>query len=62
MKSFNYYQPTEIRFGCGRIMEVGEVAAKFGKRCLIVTVPIFPAIESQLEKVKKWCDTESHNR
>ena len=38
MKSFNYYQPTEILFGCGRIKEVGEIVAKYGKRCLLVTV------------------------
>jgi alcohol dehydrogenase YqhD (iron-dependent ADH family) len=33
MKSFTYFQPTEIRFGRGRLEEVGEVAARFGKRC-----------------------------
>jgi len=38
MKNFNYYQPTEILFGCGRIKEVGETVAKYGKRCLLVTV------------------------
>jgi len=52
MKNFNYYQPTEIRFGCGRLYEVGEVVAKFGKRCLLVTVPPFPAIEPTYDKVK----------
>jgi alcohol dehydrogenase class IV len=39
MKSFNYYQPTEIRFGRGRLSEVGEVTARYGGRCLLVTVP-----------------------
>lgn len=52
MKNFNYYQPTEIRFGWGRVKEVGEVAAKYGKRCLLVTVPVFPALEPVFEKVK----------
>lgn len=37
MKSFNYFQPTEIRFGMGRTEEVGEVVAKLGKRCLLVS-------------------------
>ena len=37
MKDFNYYQPTEIRFGCGRVSEVGDVIKKFGTKCLIVT-------------------------
>jgi alcohol dehydrogenase class IV len=52
MKSFTYYQPTEIRFGRGRLDEVGEVVARYGKRCLIVTVPAFPAFEPLLERVK----------
>ena len=30
MKSFNYYQPTDIRFGPGRIPEIGELAAEQG--------------------------------
>ncbi|UCF44170.1 MAG: iron-containing alcohol dehydrogenase [Planctomycetota bacterium] len=52
MKNFNYYQPTEIRFGCGRLGEVGEVVAKFGKRCLLATVPAFAALEPVFDKVK----------
>jgi alcohol dehydrogenase class IV len=52
MKSFTYYQPTEIRFGRGRLDEVGEMVARYGKRCLIVTVPAFPALKPVLERVK----------
>lgn len=52
MKSFNYHQPTEIRFGRGRVNEVGEAVARFGKRCLLVTVTSFPEIEPMYEKVK----------
>ncbi len=39
MKSFTYHQPTEIRFGRGRIQEVGQAVARFGRRALVVTVP-----------------------
>ena len=42
MKDFTYFQPTEIRFGTGRIREVGEEVARWGRRCLLVTVPVFP--------------------
>ena len=52
MKSFTYFQPTEIRFGRGRLDEVGEVTARFGKRCLIVTGPVFSAIEPVFDRVK----------
>jgi len=38
VKPINYFQPTEIRFGRGRLSEVGEVAARYGERCLLVTV------------------------
>lgn len=52
MKSFTYFQPTEIRFGRGRLDEVGKMVAQHGKRCLIVTVPIFPAFETVLGRVE----------
>jgi alcohol dehydrogenase class IV len=61
MKGFDYYQPTEIRFGRGRVKEIGEVVSRFGKRCLIVTVPLFPEIEPVFSKVKDSlgkCDVE----
>lgn len=32
MKAFNYYAPTEIVFGCGRVLEIGQIAARYGKK------------------------------
>jgi len=52
MKSFNYHQPTEIRFGRGRVSEVGEAVASYGKRCLLVTVSAFPEITPVYDKIK----------
>ena len=52
MRDFSYFQPTEIRFGHGRVGEIGEVVSRFGSRCLIVTVPPFPEIEPVFNKVK----------
>ncbi|MDR1137197.1 MAG: iron-containing alcohol dehydrogenase [Synergistaceae bacterium] len=37
MKSFNYFAPTEIVFGCGRVDEIGEYALRYGKKALLVT-------------------------
>jgi len=37
LKPFVNYQPTEIRFGCGRISEIGQAVSPYGKRCLIVS-------------------------
>ena len=34
---FNYYQPTRIHFGIDRTDEIGDIAIKYGKKCLLVT-------------------------
>ncbi|MBF0280788.1 MAG: iron-containing alcohol dehydrogenase [SAR324 cluster bacterium] len=52
MKNFDYYQPTKIAYGCGRLSEVGKIVAQYGKRCLLVSVPAFPEIEPVYDKVK----------
>jgi alcohol dehydrogenase class IV len=52
MKAFNYYQPTEIRFGNGRLSEVGRAVSQWGKRCLLVTVPEFPEFSRLYVRVK----------
>lgn len=52
MRDFNYFQSTEIRFGNGRLKEIGEVVTRYGKRCLLVTVPPFPAFEPVFDRVK----------
>ena len=52
MKPFTYFQPTEIRFGAGRVADTGEAAARFGRRCLIVTVPVYPALAAALKKIR----------
>jgi alcohol dehydrogenase class IV len=52
MKAFNYHQPTEILFGVGRLVEVGEAAARLGHRCLLVTEPEFPSLAPLLQTVQ----------
>lgn len=51
MKAFDYYQPTKIQFGPGRLKEVGEAVKQFGTRCLLVTEPVYPALAAIIEKV-----------
>jgi alcohol dehydrogenase class IV len=53
MRKFNYYQPTEIRFGSGRMQEVGEAVSRWGRRCLLVTVPVFPEFKDLYRNVKQ---------
>ena len=37
MEKFNFYQPTRIHFGVGRLDELGTVVKKYGDSCLLVT-------------------------
>ena len=54
MKNFNYFQPTETVFGSGRVKELGDIAKRFGTKCLLVTTPAaIPVLETQYETVKK---------
>ncbi len=52
MKSFQYFQPTEIRFGRGRFAELGSVAARFGHRALLVSVPEEPCFQGLFTRAK----------
>jgi alcohol dehydrogenase class IV len=58
MENFNYFQPTEIRFGAGRLHEIGEIAKRFGRRCLLVTVPAFPELENTFARAKQFLHEE----
>ncbi len=51
MKDFNYYQPTEIRFGVGRVNETGEIAKQYGKNVLLVTTPVTPELQPVYDRV-----------
>jgi len=53
MKDFVFHQPTEVRFGRGRVREAGEIVARFGIKCLLVTVPEFPALAPLFARIKE---------
>lgn len=53
MEPFTYHQPTEIIFGSGRVAEVGELVARFGKRCLIVSRPKDGTLEELYVRIKE---------
>jgi len=52
MKPFSYRQPTEIRFGRGCLKEIPSSVARWGGRCLLVTVPDAPEFGGLFGKVK----------
>ncbi len=53
MKSFQYFAPTEIVFGCGRLAELGQYAKNYGTKALLVTAPEFPAIAPVYARAKE---------
>ncbi|MFX1507278.1 MAG: iron-containing alcohol dehydrogenase [Promethearchaeota archaeon] len=55
MRKFNYYQPTRILFGWQRVNEIGKEISRIGKKCLLVTVKSFPALQPVFDKVKRLC-------
>jgi alcohol dehydrogenase class IV len=57
MKNFNYFQPTEIVYGVGRVIELGDIAKRYGNKCLLVTTPSIPALEPMYTRVKKILTT-----
>lgn len=56
MENFNFYQPTRVHFGAGRLGEVGAVVGKYGKKCMLVTTtneeavlrPLYDRVKSLL--------------
>jgi alcohol dehydrogenase class IV len=53
MNNFSYFAPTEIVFGRGRIDEIGALAARFGKKALLVTGPQSPARTPLYDRIKQ---------
>lgn len=48
---FQYYQPTRIHFGENSLESLGEIAAVYGRSCLLVTTPDAP-LKPLYERVK----------
>ena len=53
MNAFQYFQPTEILFGAGRIDEVGSAVRRFGRRCLLVSRPKAGAFGPSIARIKR---------
>ena len=53
MKNFNFYMPTQIRFGKGRINELKEIIPSYGQKCLIVSRPVNGSLKKLYQKINK---------
>jgi len=56
VNAFQYFQPTEILFGAGRIEEVGDAVGRFGRRCLLVSRPEAGAFGPSIARVRRLLD------
>lgn len=50
---FNYYQPTKINFGKGKLKELSTIASKYGKKCLLVTTENVAPLDKLYVRVKE---------
>ncbi len=57
MEKFDFYQPTRVHFGAGRLNEVGRIVKKYGTKCMLVTTtntedvlrPLYDRVKSILK-------------
>lgn len=52
MKAFDHFSPTEIIFGCGRIGEIAQLAARYGNKALLVTESMEGPLASTFTRIK----------
>ena len=57
MQPFQYFQPTEIHFGRGTVNDLGALAARFGRRVLLVTAAPSAATRATQERVHEILTT-----
>ncbi|RPH33969.1 MAG: iron-containing alcohol dehydrogenase [Bacteroidales bacterium] len=64
MFNSNFFVPTQIRFGAGRVSEIGEIIKLFGTRCLLVSCskdePLSPVYNRIIDILTKNKISVSH--
>lgn len=51
MKAFNFFVPTQIRFGVGRLKELKEFAPTYGQKCLLVSRPLNGSLKETYSEI-----------
>ena len=51
MNSFNFFVPTQIRFGRGRRNELKDILPLYGKKCLMVSRPLNGSLKETFEEI-----------
>ncbi len=58
MTQFQYYQPTKLTFGLGEVQKIGQLVARYGKRCLVVSEPIFEVVKPAYDRIFALLENE----
>jgi len=51
MNSFNFFVPTQIRFGTGRRKDLKDILPFYGKKCLMVSRPLNGSLKKTFEEI-----------
>lgn len=51
MNSFNFFVPTQIRFGTGRRKDLKDILPFYGKKCLMVSRPLNGSLKETFEEI-----------
>ena len=52
-KSFNFFTPTQLLFGPGRLEDLKQIAPKYGGKCLLVSRPLQGSLKFTYKRVEK---------
>ncbi len=63
MAAYDFYQPTRVHFGAGRLNELGAIMKKYGGKCLLITTsndeaalrPLYDRVKSILKEAGIEC-------
>jgi len=55
--SYNFFTPTKILFGPGRLHDLKEIAPAFGRKCLLVCRPLQGSLKSTYKRIEKILNT-----
>ena len=52
-KSFNFFTPTQLLFGPGRLEDLKDIAPKYGSKCLLVSRPLQGSLKFTYKRIEK---------
>ena len=60
-KSFNFFTPTQLLFGPGRLEDLKDIAPKYGSKCLLVSRPLQGSLKFTYKRIEKLLNSENQS-